>query len=223
MDDGRDMQAMLRLLTWLSPAFPVGAFAYSGGLERAVHDGWVTDGETLRQWIAMLLERGSAWNDAVLFAESHRLVDDAEGLVAVAELALALSGSRERHMETMLLGEAFLAAARAWPHPVLERLGPSAAYPIAVGAVAGAHVIRLDAALAAFQHALASQLVSAAIRLGTCGQRDGVAVLAALEPVIAETVRRAALSSLDDLGSATIGADIASLRHEVQTTRLFRS
>lgn len=223
MDDGRDMQAMLRLLTWLSPAFPVGAFAYSGGLERAVHDGWIGDGEALREWIAMLLERGSAWNDAVLFAESHRMVGDAGGLAAVAELASALSGSRERHMETMLLGEAFLSAARAWPHPVLERLGPSAAYPVAVGAVAGAHAIKLGEALAAFQHALASQLVSAAIRLGVCGQRDGVAVLAALEPVIAETARRAALSSLDDLGSATIGADIASLRHEVQTTRLFRS
>lgn len=222
MDDGRDMQAMLRLLTWLSPAFPVGAFAYSGGLERAVHDEWVTDGEGLRQWIVLLLTRGSAWNDAVLFAESHRQVGDAEGLAAVVELASALSGSRERHMETMLLGQAFLAAAQAWPHPVLERLGPSAAYPVAVGAVAGAHAA-VDEALAAFLHAVASQLVSAAIRLGVCGQRDGVAVLAALEAVIADTAKRAALSSLDDLGSATIGADIASLRHEVQTTRLFRS
>ncbi|CAN7515254.1 urease accessory protein UreF [Rhizobium sp. LjRoot30] len=223
MDDGRDMQAMLRLLTWLSPAFPVGAFAYSGGLERAVHDEWVTDGEGLRQWIVLLLTRGSAWNDAVLFAESHRQVGDAEGLAAVVELASALSGSRERHMETMLLGQAFLAAAQAWPHPVLERLGPSAAYPVAVGAVAGAHAVAVDEALAAFLHAVASQLVSAAIRLGVCGQRDGVAVLAALEAVIADTAKRAALSSLDDLGSATIGADIASLRHEVQTTRLFRS
>lgn len=218
-----DLQALLRLVAWLSPAFPVGSFAYSGGLEQAVHDGLVADAAGLQRWIATMIRHGGAWNDAVLAAEAHRTGDDAARLAAVAELAEALAGSRERHQETMLLGEAFLSAASAWPHPDLSRLSAKTAYPVAVGAVAGMHAIACEQTLAAFLHALVSQMVSAGIRLGVTGQKDAVAILAALENDIAETARRAAQSSLDDLGSAAVQADISSLRHETQATRLFRS
>ncbi|MBB3611383.1 urease accessory protein UreF [Rhizobium sp. BK602] len=219
----RDLQALLRLMAWLSPAFPVGSFAYSGGLERAVHDGLVKDATGLGDWIVALIRHGSAWNDAVLLAEAHGVGEDAARLAKVAELAEALAGSKERHQETMLLGEAFLSAAGAWSHAVFSILAAKTAYPVAVGAVARAHGISLEEALAAFLHALASQMVSAGIRLGVSGQKDGVAILAALEDVIADAAKRAAQSSLDDLGSATVQADIASLRHETLGTRLFRS
>ncbi|WP_425475395.1 urease accessory protein UreF [Shinella oryzae] len=215
--------ALVRLMTWLSPAFPVGAFSYSGGLEQVVSDGDVRDVATLRDWLSSLLSHGSLWNDAVLFAEAHRDVDAEEQLKAVAALAEALAGSAERHRETMLQGGAFLAAASGWPHPVLDVLGEATAYPVAVAAVAGGHGIAAEAALAAFLHAVASNLVSVAIRCGVIGQRDGVAVLAGLEPQVIAMAERAAGSTLDDLGSATIRAEIASLRHETLTTRLFRS
>ncbi|WLS03056.1 urease accessory protein UreF [Shinella oryzae] len=215
--------ALVRLMTWLSPAFPVGAFSYSGGLEQVVSDGDVRDAATLRDWLSSLLSHGNLWNDAVLFAEAHRNVDAEEQLKAVADLAEALAGSAERHRETMLQGSAFLAAASGWPHPVLDVLGEAAAYPVAVGAVAGGHGIAAEAALAAFLHAVASNLVSVAIRCGVIGQRDGVAVLAGLEPQVIAMAERAAGSTLDDLGSATIRAEIAGLRHETLTTRLFRS
>lgn len=215
--------ALVRLMTWLSPAFPVGAFSYSGGLEQVVSDGDVRDAATLRDWLSSLLSHGNLWTDAVLFAEAHRSVDAEEQLKTVAALAEALAGSAERHRETMLQGGAFLAAASGWPHPVLDALGEAAAYPVAVGAVAGGHGIAAEAALAAFLHAVASNLVSVAIRCGVIGQRDGVAVLAGLEPQVIAMAERAAGSTLDDLGSATIRAEIASLRHETLTTRLFRS
>ncbi|MBM7050015.1 MULTISPECIES: urease accessory protein UreF [Rhizobium] len=221
--DDRNLQALLRLMAWLSPAFPVGSFAYSGGLERAVHDGLVHDSKSLRDWIVTLIQHGPVWNDAVLLAEAHHAGEDALRLAAVAELAEALAGSKERHNETMLLGEAFLSAAAAWPHRIFSMLPAKTAYPIAVGAVAGAHEVSVDKTLAAFLHALASQMLSAGIRLGVTGQKDGVAILAALEDIIAEVARRAAQSNLDDLGAATVQADIASLRHETQGTRLFRS
>ena len=223
MSGDHELQALLRLTAWLSPAFPVGSFAYSGGLERAVADGLVCDAASLAAWIGTLIEHGSAWNDAVLLAEGHRQQAAPERLAEIAALAEALAGSRERHQETMLLGDAFLAAARAWPDDVFDRLPDKAAYPIAVGAVAGAHGIGLEKVIAVFLHAYASQAVSAGIRLGVAGQRDGVAVLAGLEEQIAATAQRAAGSTLDDLGSAAIQADIASLRHETQATRLFRS
>ena len=204
---------LIRLMTWLSPAFPVGAFAYSGGLEQAVSDGDVHDADSLRDWLASLLAHGNLWNDAVLFAEAHRAAGDAVRLAAVMELADALSGSAERHRETMLQGEAFLAAAASWPHPVLDRLGAAAAYPVAVGAVAVAHGVTAEAGLAAYLHAVASNLVSVAIRCGVVGQKQGVAVLA----------RTVAEATLDDLGAATMRAEIASLRHETLPVRLFRS
>ncbi|ACI56314.1 urease accessory protein [Rhizobium leguminosarum] len=223
MTGDRELQALLRLTAWLSPAFPVGSFAYSGGLERAVADGLVTDAVSLAAWIGTLIGYGSVWNDAVLLAESHRWQAEPARLFEIAALAEALAGSRERHQETMLLGDAFLTAARAWPDGVFERLPDKAAYPVAVGAVTGAHGIGPEKALAVFLHAYASQAVSSGIRLGVTGQRDGVAVLAGLEECITEVARRAAASTLDDLGSATVQADIAGLRHETQATRLFRS
>jgi urease accessory protein len=221
--DDRDLQALLRLMAWLSPAFPVGSFAYSGGLERAVHDGLVHDSKSLRDWIETLIHHGAVWNDAVLLAEAHRAGEDVPRLAAVAELAEALAGSKERHTETMLLGEAFLSAAGAWPHGIFSILPAKTAYPVAIGAVAGAHAIPVEKALAAFLHALSSQMLSAGIRLGVTGQKDGVAILAALENTIADVAKRAARSDLDDLGAATVQADIVSLRHETQATRLFRS
>jgi urease accessory protein len=223
MSEDRDVKALLRLMAWLSPAFPIGSFAYSGGLERAVHDGLVANAAELSDWLATIMRHGAAWNDAVLLAEAHRMNADATRLAEVAELAEALAGSRERHQETMLLGEAFLSAASAWPHEVMSRLSPRTAYPVAVGAVAGTHGIALEKAVAAFLHSFVSQNVSAGIRLGVCGQRDGVVILAALEADIGDAAAKAAQSSLDDLGSAAIQADIATLRHETQVTRLFRS
>lgn len=218
-----DTVALVRLMTWLSPAFPVGAFSYSSGLEQAVADGDVGDAQTLRGWLLSLLAHGNLWNDAVLLAAAHRAFDDAERLAEMVALAEALSGSAERHLETMLQGGAFLTAAASWPHPVLDALGEAAAYPVAVGAVSAAHGIGAEAALAAFLHAVASNLVSVAIRCGVIGQKNAVSVLAGLEAEIIALAAAAAGSTLDDLGSATIRADIASLRHETLPTRLFRS
>jgi urease accessory protein len=218
-----DAHALLRLLTWLSPAFPVGSFAYSGGLERAVHDQLVRDAGDVETWIATMLVSGTWWNDAVLLAEAWSARDDAARLASVADLAESLAGSAERHQETILQGRAFVAAASAWPHPVLPLLGDRPAYAVAVGAVAGAHGITLHQTLTAFLHALAAQAISAAIRLGTLGQQQGLTVLAGLEATVLATADRATGSTLDDLGGATVMADIAAMRHETQYSRLFRS
>ncbi len=220
MAETRDL---IRLMTWLSPAFPVGAFSYSGGLEQVVVNGDVRDAGTLQDWLESLLAQGNLWNDAVLFAEAHRAAVDADQLAEVVALAEALSGSAERHRETMLQGEAFLVAAAGWPHTVLDYLGGTAAYPVAVGAVAAAHGIAAETGLAAYLHAVTSNLISVAIRCGVIGQKHGVTVLAELEARIVTLANVAAGSTLDDLGAATMRAEIASLRHETLPTRLFRS
>lgn len=218
-----DTQSLLRLMTWLSPAFPVGAFAYSGGLEAAARDCVVTDAGELRQWLETLLGNGSIWNDAVLLAEAWHAHEDQPRLAAVAELATALAGSAERHLEITAQGGAFLEAAAAWPHPVLAMLDQTTPYCVAVGAIAAAHGVPLERTLTAYLHALASQHVSSGIRLSVLGQRQGVTMLAALEPDILDVAACASRSTLDDLGSAAMMADLMAIRHETIHTRLFRS
>lgn len=213
---------LLRLMTWLSPAFPVGSFSYSHGLETVVRDGAVSTADALCAWIAGLIEHGSGWTDAVLFkaAWDAATARDAPGLAEIVELAEALAPSLERRRETLGQGEAFLTATRAWGRPVLSG---AAAYPVAVGAVTAGASIPLETALTAWLHAFAANLVSVAVRAVPLGQTDGVAVLAELEPVILATAVRAAASTLDDLGSSALLSDIAAMRHETLDVRLFIS
>lgn len=223
MSDQPSNIALLRLMAWLSPAFPVGGFSYSHGLERAVHDGLVADAKTLARWLETLVEMGSGWNDAVLFAESWRRARNNGDLDEIATLAEALAGSRERHTEAMLQGAAFLKAAAAWPSPVLERLPAECAYCVAVGAIAGGNAIALQDALSAFLQAFFSNLVQAAIRLGIVGQSKATALLAGFEPLALSTAGRAARSALDDLGGCALVSEIMAMKHETQYSRLFRS
>lgn len=216
-----DTAALLRLLTWLSPAFPVGMFGWSHGLEQAIADGAVRDGATLVDWIDGLVTAGSGWTDAVLFAEAHAAARDPDRLAGVADLARALAPSAERLAETLGQGNAFLRAARAWPDhcPALD----DAPWPVAVGAACGLAGIPLRDALVASLHAFAGNLVSVALRLVPLGQTEGVRALAAVEAVILATAGRAAGSTLDDLGSAALMSDIAAMRHETLQPRLFLS
>jgi len=211
---------LLRLLTWLSPAFPVGAFGYSHGLETAIREGLVTDAEGLSAWIGGLLEHGSGWTDAVLFNAAYDAADDEPALAEIVELAQALAPSLERRRESLGQGEAFLIAARAWgPQP----LAGAVPYCTAVGAVCGRAGIAVESALAAWLHAFAANLVSVAVRTIPIGQTAGVSVIADLEPVMLGAAARAAMSTLDDLGSAAMLSDIAAMRHETLGVRLFIS
>lgn len=215
--------ALLRLMTLLSPSFPIGGFAYSHGLEQAVTDGLVANAAGLSDWLSQLLKAGTAWNDAVLLAESHRCADMRDALCSVADLARALAGSRERHMETQNLGAAFIAAVKSGGIEMPHSLGTDVAYPVAVGAVAAAQELNMNDTLSAFLHAFASNQIQCAIRLGVLGQNGGVSLLTGLEPLIAETAKRASIASLDDLGSNTIMSEISAMRHETLHSRIFRT
>ena len=230
VEPGLEPGALYRLMAWLSPAYPVGAFSYSSGLEWAIEAGDIFDDATLRDWLDVVLSTGSGFCDAVLFAHAHRAgaAADDSPLVAVAELAAAFAPSRERLLETRAQGAAFLEITQAvWPSPAVDRLrrswdGPIV-YPIAVGVAAAGHQIPLEEALRAYVQALTANWVSAAVRLVPLGQTDGQRVIAALEQIVVATGERAAAATLDDLGGAAFRADIASMRHETQYTRLFRS
>jgi urease accessory protein len=227
---GSEAAALYRLMTWLSPSFPVGAFSYSSGIEWAVEAGDITDAASLRQWLTSMLVDGAGICDSIFLTHAHRAAscnDDAL-LAETAELASAFAPSRERHLETTAQGKAFIEIARAaWNSGPLDRLIASCeaaiVYPVAVGLVSAAHGITLAPTVHAFLHAVISNWISAGARLVPLGQTDSQRVLAQLEREVAATATRALVASLDDLGSATFRADIASMRHETQYTRLFRS
>jgi urease accessory protein len=225
-----DAAALYRLMAWLSPAYPIGAFSYSSGIEWAVEAGDIADATTLQRWLSATIGNGGGFCDAIILVHAHRATTngDRQALHDVAELAAALAPSRERFLETTAQGQAFLLATQAaWPCSALGQVaaawdGPLA-YPVVVGVAAAGHDVPLEPTLTAFLHAVAANLVSAGIRLVPLGQTDGQRVLASLEPVIAATASRALVTAVDDIGCATFRADIASMRHERQYTRLFRS
>jgi urease accessory protein len=223
------MSAHLPLMVWLSPSFPVGAFAYSHGLEWAFEAGDLTDAATLRDWLEALVQQGSLRNDLILFACAHRAVGaGGEGLPEIAELALALANSSERRLETVTQGNAFVAALRAaWPCDATERfraLWPGdIAYPLAVGVASAGHGLPLRPSLEAYGLAFVANLVSASVRLGIIGQTDGQRITAALVPALNVAAGAAETATCDDLGGCCFRSDIAALQHETQYSRLFRS
>ena len=310
----------LRLQSWFSPAFPIGAFSYSHGLEWAVEEGSVTDRASLLAWLEADLRHGSGLMDAMVFAQAWRAthmphpltrnaahsalshegreqgaaatypssigpevlttavatraecplpsreraathspgegessvkrVDvgcdgaaatppaqcepafaDSSKLLAVAELAAAMRGTTELALESGQQGIAFLSAVRkAWPHPELDRFAAlltqaaiPPVLPVAAGICCAVHGIDLDLALPVYVHGSVANLVNAAVRLVPLGQTDGQIAVAALEASVLETAREAMASAPEDIGSTAFMVDLASMRHETQYTRLFRS
>lgn len=217
-----------RLLAWLSPAFPVGAYTYSHALEAAVEAGVVTAADDLARWLEAVLCHGSGLADAVFLGEAWRRThagDDAD-LAPLAERAVAFQPAAELRLETAQQGRAFLTAvSKAWPCPALlglEQVSPLP-YPVIVGVACAGHEIPLRWSTTAYLHAFAANLISAGVRLIPLGQSDGLAVMAGLELTITRVTDQALESGIDDLASAVPMLDWYAMRHETQYTRLFRS
>jgi urease accessory protein len=225
-------EAAARLLTWLSPSFPVGAFSYSHGLEYAAEAGLVGDRDTLIEWIEGILRHGAGRLDGMLLLEAHRSVTlrDADRLRDVVVLAAAMRGSAELALESNAQGAAFWKGIGAgWPTlaqaPILAPLADSRvlSYPVTVGAVTAAAGINEVTVLHAYLTAFCGILVSSAQRLLPIGQSQNLAAIAILEPTIARQVAILRAAPFENLGGAALMVDWCSMSHETQETRLFRS
>ncbi|HEX9569416.1 MAG TPA: urease accessory UreF family protein [Rhodospirillales bacterium] len=223
---------LYRLLSWLSPAFPVGSYAYSHGIERAVEEGLIADPDSLRRWIIAIVLNGAGRLDAGFFrAAWQAATDDDEALVRAAEWADAMRATRETALESAAQGQAFLdALSAAWPTPGLARCtaalagsGRAPAYSVAVGVAAALAQVPLRHGLLAYLHAMAANLVSAGVRLVPLGQSDGQRALADLEPAVRRAADQAMATPFEAIGSAAPMVDWTSMQHETQYTRLFRS
>jgi urease accessory protein len=223
--------SLYRLLAWLSPAYPIGAFSYSHGIETAVEEGFVEDRLSLIAWLETVLRNGTGRVDGALFAAAWRAAAarDWPAFDAIAERAAAWRSTSEMALESRQQGGSFLSITRtAWPHADLDaahaRLDGEIALPVAVALAAAVHGLALEAALGGYLHAFAANLISAAVRTVPLGQSDGQRALAALEGTVRQSVKTAlAVTDLDEVGTATPLLDWCSMRHETQYTRLFRS
>ncbi len=225
--------ALLRLQSWLSPAFPMGSYSYSHGVEWAVEAGYVYDRQSLVDWLEADLSYGSGRNEAIFFREAWRCAmdDDCEKLFAIAELAAAYRGTAEFALESSQQATACLATLRAvWPDRVLDWLSEilsqrrvQPALAVVLGIRSARQKIPVTEALPAFLQSYLANLVSAGVRLIPLGQTDGQLAIAELEDAVLTASTQARVSTIDNLGSAAFMVDLASMAHETQYTRLFRS
>jgi urease accessory protein len=228
-------RALLRLQSWLSPAFPTGAYSYSHGLEAAVESRQVHDRASLADWLDADLRYGSARNEAIFFVEAWRCATAGDlarrRLLEIAELAAAFRGTAEFALEASQQGTSCLVTMReVWPDPTSEWLSHAlrerrvqAVLPVVVAARAATEGVTLGVAVRAFLHAFAGNLVQAGVRLIPLGQTDGQRIIAGLEDAVLVASERAMTATMDDLGSAAFMVDLVSMSHETQYTRLFRS
>src|SRR5262245_35445421 len=226
-------RSLLRLQSWLSPAFPTGSYSYSHALEWAVESKQVHDRASLVDWLGADLRYGSPRNDAIFFVEAWRsaAVEDHARLLAISEFSAAFRGTAEFALETSQQADSCLATFRqVWPDPLTEWPSESlrvrrlhAVLPVVVAVRAAAQGVPADVALRAFLQAFVGNLVTAGVRLIPLGQTDGQRAIAALEDAVLDAGERAMTAGLDDLGAAALMVELASVLHETQYTRLFRS
>jgi urease accessory protein len=221
--------SFLRLLSWLSPSFPNGAYSYSHGLEWAVEAGHVYDRSSLVDWLEADLCYGSGRNEAIFFTEAYRCAIDDEraNLMQVAEVAAASRGTPEFALESSQQATASLNTLRqVWPDPVLDvfrEIQVQPALAVVLGARTAMEGIPAGVALPAFLHSYVANLAIAGVRLIPLGQTDGQLAIAELEYAVLSASAKGACATLDDLGSAGFMVELASIAHETQYTRLFRS
>ena len=225
--------ALLRLQSWLSPAFPTGSYSYSHGLEWAVEAGHIHGRQTLVDWLQADLCYGSGRNEAIFFSEAWNcaLDDDREKLFEIAELAAAFRGTSEFALESSQQAAACLATLRqVWPDRVLDWLSEilrehhvQPALAVVLGVRSARQGIPASLTLAAFLQGYIANLVTAGVRLIPLGQTDGQLAIAELEEAVLAACAQAKKATIDDLGSAAFMVDLASMAHETQYTRLFRS
>lgn len=209
-------QETLLLAQWFSPGFPVGAFAYSHGLETAIREGGVSDAASLELWLSEVLEFGAGRTDAIFVRAAWLQPEEAP---ALDQLALAYAASAERVTEARDQGHAFARAVRtAWGTEV-----PDLLYPVAVGVAGARHQVDLDRLVAMYLHAFAANLVSAAVRAVPLGQSDGQGVLARLAPLALSVAAETKGLTPEDIATSALAADIAAMRHERDDVRVFRT
>lgn len=220
--DGRMVTAtnsqILTLTQWLSPAYPIGAFAYSHGLEAATDQGWVNDPAGLEAWLETVLNHGAGRSDALLIAAAYH-AENAHDLRDIDKTARSFAASKERLLESDQQGASFAKITEIVWGGQLAGL----TYPVALGAASRQENLPLDLTQTLYLQAFLSNLIAAGQRLAPIGQTAGQQIQYRLSDRIPAIVDAASNGDLTQLWSTSFLGDIASMKHETQYARIFRT
>lgn len=219
--------ANLRLWQLISPALPVGAYAYSGGLESALELGWLADADAVQQWIGGLLQHSLGCLDIPVLQRCYRgwENEDRPQVAYWSGLLLAARESAELQAEDRHLGRALatllsdLDVSEAVPY----RQDDQAAF-VSMLALAGVKwQVPLEQLAAGLLWSWSENQVAAAIKLMPLGQTAGQKMLLNISGLIPAVVATGLALQDDEIGALAPGLGIASALHETQYSRLFRS
>ena len=225
----------IQLLTAMfSPAFPIGSFTYSHGMEAAINTGDIHDFESSRDWIETCLVGGSGRNDSILMANSHKAlptdfknvelekVETNTKVKKINELAFALSAGAERAQESRELGANFTRIIKEVYNVDMELFLP-VTYPVSLGIATQRLGCELSLSLTFFLQSFVTNLISVAVRTVPLGQSDGQIMLAQLMPAITAVAQDATTAPLDEIGGYALLADHAAILHETLEPRIYRT
>jgi urease accessory protein len=222
-------QSLLSLLYLSSPALPVGAFAYSQGLETAIDKGWVTDENALTDWISGILTNGLALQDLPLF---YRLYDawqaeDSASVVHWNQWVFACRESAELVMEEEQMGKSIMRLLNSLgktPTTEVCRALTSECGFVAAFALAAVRfdVPAKEAAMGLCWSWMENQ-VTVSCKTIPLGQTKAQQVLMKLMPLLQDAIEQSLYIQDEDIGATLPGFAMASAFHETQYSRLFRS
>lgn len=222
------MDGLLHLLHIADSAFPVGTHAHSYGLEGLVQDGALGDAaalyEALRAQLLISLARGDLV--ALRYACAFAAAGDTQGLDDLDAELTAFKTVREWRDASLAAGRRMLVTAAAFLGPAVrqpEHSRPGPNHAVAYGIVGTALGLAPDELAAAFAYTVVAGQVAAAVSLIPLGQTAAQRTLHALKPAMAEAAERSAHYTRNDMGGALPLLEIAGMRHERASGRLFIS
>lgn len=219
--------SLLSLLHISSPALPIGAFAYSQGLEFALDKGWCKNRDDVQKWIQENLEFGIGQLDLPVYQRLYEswMNKDFESVRYWNATLIAFRESKELYLEDIQVGSAYeqwhLGQDQGRSEYLDQCPQPSVVTMSALAAVFSN--IPCDQALLGFAWGWAENQIASASKAMPMGQTDGQKILQALIPLMARVCEQAKEINDDEIGTGLMGTAIASSLHEQQYSRLFRS
>lgn len=225
------MSALLRLLQLTSPALPVGAYSYSEGLEWAIDRGVITSAQQLQDWLVQDLNSGGIRIEGAVMVRAYRAISagDHAGLSHWNQWLSASRETEELRNQSWQMGRSLLRLLDDLESVAGVEVGVDwvaltpCNFAVAFAIVAHHWQIPIEEALVGYLQSWASNLISAGIKLIPLGQTAGQQLLLNLSPTLVAARRSIPSLADDELRSSNWGVILASMGHEMQYSRLFRS
>jgi urease accessory protein len=223
-----DNTALLCLLQLASPALPVGAYSYSEGLETLIDTGTIENKQSLKHWLEQELRYGAIRLEAAVMVRAYNSakLGDIEALSYWNNWLSAARETEELRSSSWQMGRSLIRLLLELQPQLAQSanvVGNPCNYAIAFGIAAAHWQIDLSAAILGYLHSWTTNLITAGVKLIPIGQTAGQQLLLEIHANLSSAAQEILALEDDDLNSCGWGLSLASMAHETQYTRLFRS